>query len=526
MQANQRPATGPYPAALAVVCAACLSVAQAADWRQFGADAAHSGWNRSETTLGAGNVAQLISRYANPVVLPAKVDGAPVYASGVATAGGARNLLFLLGSDSFSDFSSTTSTFMAVDAANGAVVWSKSVSGSGHNSRQHASSSPAIDAAKQFVYAFGIDGYVHKYRIGDGTEVQAPGPAGWPAQVTLKPDVEKVASSLTIVESGGAEYLVAVTDGYIGDGGDYQGHLVSIDLGSGARKVFNFMCSATTTLLANGGCPNGRMSGAWGRGGATFDAGTGRLFVATGNGQFDANSPGGRHWGDSVLALAPDGSGGGGVPLGSYTPTNHQALADADADLGSTSPAMLPVPSASIVRHLGLQVGKDAQLRLIDLADLSGSGVLFRDGFDGTPVPARVGGEVQLLGVPQGGSGMREQPAVWVDPAGSTWVFVANWAGLSGLQLGLDANHRPQLAPRWSLGHAATSPAVANGVLYHAGVCASGNGECLVARNPATGDVLWNSPQIGGAHWQSPIVVDGAVYFADNDARLWKFALP
>ena len=111
-------------------------------------------------------------------------------------------------------------------------------------------------------------------------------------------------------------------------------------------------------------------------------------------------------------------------------------------------------------------------------------------------MPARVGGEVTAARCAARGQRHARATRRMGRSAGSTWVFVANWAGLSGLQLGLvrtiDRNWR-----RAGASAAATSPAVANGVLYHAGVCASGNGECLVARNPATGDVLWNSPQIG-----------------------------
>jgi len=519
--------TRPFPRSTLAAALALAGSAHAADWLQFGHDAAHDGDNPSETTIGAANVAQLVPAYASAVTLPAKVDGAPVYASGVATSGGTRDLLFLLGSDGISDFSATTSTLMAVDAADGSLVWSRAVSGSSYGSRQHASSSPAIDAAKQYVYSYATDGYVHKYRIGDGNEVLTPGPAGWPAQVTLKPDVEKVASSLTIVDAGGAHYLIAVTDGYNGDGGDYQGHLVSIELGSGVRTVFNFMCSGTAALLANGGCPNGRMSGAWGRGGATFDAGTGRLFAATGNGNFDANTAGGSNWGDSVLAFAADGGGrGGGFPIDSYTPTNYQQLDNQDADLGSVSPSILPAPAGSTVAHVGLQTGKDGKLRLLDLGDLSATGIIFADGFDGTGEPAQVGGELQLTNLPQGGGVRATQPAVWTATDGTTWVFVGNGSDLSGLSLGLDANHRPQLTARWNVGGSATSPVVANGVLYDAGTCGGGNGTCVVARDPSTGNALWSSPAIGGIHWQSPIVVDGAVYVTDGNAQLWKFERP
>jgi hypothetical protein len=506
-------------AAMAAVLAG--STASATDWPQFGYDAAHSGHNTAETTIGVGNVAQLVSKYAGGADLPAKVDGAPVYASHVSTPGGTRDLLFLFGASSMFDGGSSDGTVFAVDAATGTVVWSHVTTGSD----QHASSSPAIDAVRQYVYSFGLDGYVHKYRIGDGVETMASGPAGWPQRVTLKPEVEKVASGLTIVTAGGREYLHAVTDGYNGDGGDYQGHLVAIDLASGAAKVFNAMCSTTTMLLATGGCPGGRMSGIWGRGGATWDAATQQIYITTGNGQFNANS-GGTNWGDSVLALAADGSGAGnGRPLDSYTPSNYQSLDDADADLGSVSLAILPAPAGSAARHLGVQTGKDGKLRLIDLDDMSATGIVFADGFDATLPSVHVGGELQLMNIPQGGGARAVQPAVWTNPSDqSTWVFVGNGNGLSALRLEVDGNGRPQLVQRWSKSGSATSPVLANGVLYTAGSCAGGT--CVTARAPVSGDTLWTSPSIGGLHWQSPIVVDGAVYVVDSNARLWKFGLP
>lgn len=496
--------------ALPVLALALAGSAEAANWSQFGYDAAHSGYNPAETRLGATNIAQLVSLFPNGAALPATVDSAPIYQAGVATAGGTRDLLFALTS------TGASASLLALDAANGTVVWSQQTQG-----KQPTTASPAIDPGGQYVYSYGVDGYAHKYAIGSGSEVRS---GGWPQRVSLKTDVEKGAGGLTLASAGGANYLLLVTDGYLGDGGDYQGHLVSINLASGAQNVFNTMCSNLTVHLAANACA-GVQSGIWGRGGATWDAGTGRAFIATGNGTFDANA-GGYNWGDSVLALGIDGRGSGqGLPLDSYTPTNYAALDNSDTDLGSTSPVLLPVPAGSAVRHLGLQVGKDAQLRLLDLAALSGGDTIYGDGFDGGRRAVQVGGELQILAVPQGGSGMREQPAVWTNPTdASTWLFVANRQGLSGLTLGLDASHRPKLGARWTQSGLATSPILANGVLYHAGACAAGT--CVIARAPLTGAVLWTSPAIGGVHWQSPIVVDGALYITDNSARLWKFGLP
>jgi outer membrane protein assembly factor BamB len=491
----------------AVGLLAC-SYALAADWTQFGYDAAHTGNNTSEAQIGAGNVSQLTTLYSTG--LPASVDSAPIYVSDVATSNGTKNVLFAFGTSSLFDGGSSMGTIMAIDASDGSVIWSQSSTGSS----QHASSSPAVDSAHQYVYSFGVDGFVHKYAIGTGVEVMTGGPTGWPQQITLKPDVEKVASGLTIASTGGTEYLVAVTNGYDGDGGDYQGHIVSIDLSNGVHTVFNAMCSTVTMLLAQGGCPSGRESGIWGRGGAAYDAATNKIYVTTGNGQFRLDSTH-NNWGDSVVALGLDGSGSGaGMPRDSYTPTNFQDLDNSDTDLGSISMAITKAPAGSSFAHLGVQTGKDFQLRLINLDDMSGQGG-----------PGNVGGELQLMSVPQGGGGMREQPATWVNTGGdgANWIFVANGNGLSGLQLGLNGS-TPQIQPVWQKNNSTTSAIVANGILYSFSSCSGGS--CIVARDPLTGNALWTSENVSGPHWQSPILINGVIYAIDSNDTLWAFGLP
>jgi hypothetical protein len=484
-----------YLALTCVVAIASASVPRAAsatDWPQWGFDARHSSNNTAETTVNRDNVARLTLKYRLPVVAPLATDAPPVYASAIETPTGTKDLLFVNATDGGGDFSSTTGSLIAIDAADASIVWVQTTSGSS----AHAASSPAIDPGRAYVYAYGLDGYVHKYAIGDGAETITQGPVGWPALVTLKPDVEKVAGGLTIVESGGAAYLVAITDAYNGDGGDYQGHVVTIDLATGAQHVFNAICSDIPTHLTYGTCADVG-GGIWGRGGATFDAATNRLYVATGNGHFDANA-GGHNWGDSVLALAADGSSVDGLPLDSFTPTDYDGLDAGDEDLGLTSLAILPAPAGSTVTHLGLQIGKSGTGYLIDLDAMSGSGV-----------PGGVGGELQ--GISTGG-GTMSQPTVWIDPDdGSTWVYIAN----SAWQLTLDGAGTPLLEFRWSEFFGGGLPILANGILY------SG----INALDPRTGDPLWLSGG-GGSHWESPIVVDGAIYLADDKGYLSKWALP
>ncbi len=477
---------------IAVALSLGAGAATAADWMQFGYDAAHTGFNPAETTINASNVATLTTLYS--VQIAAGVDSAPVYLSNVDTPSGTKNLLFAL---------SKNGRLMAIDASNGAEIWHATTTGV-----QPTTASPAIDLARQYVYSYGVDGYAHKYQVGDGTEITT---GGWPELITSKIDVEKGASGLTIVNAGGTNWLYVVTDGYIGDGGDYQGHITTINLDTGDQVVFNTLCSNLAGHFGNGACST-TQSGIWGRGGATYDAATDKVFIATGNGHYNA-STGGHNWGDSTLALAHDGTGsGGGLPVDSYTPTNFQQLDDQDIDLGSISLVIMQPPAGSTVPHLGMQTGKDAKLRLINLDNMSGAGA-----------PAHVGGEVQLTNVPQGGGGMREQPATWVDGNGTAWLFVANGSGLSGLTLGLNGSNVPQLTSVWQNGSSTTSPIVANGLLYSFSSCSGGT--CIVARDPATGSALWSSAHVSSPHWQSPILVDGVVYAIDNASKLWAFGL-
>jgi hypothetical protein len=491
--------------AIALALALATPPCFAGDWLQFGYDSAHSSNNTSESILTAANVPKLVALYSEP--LPDMLDGAPVYLGHVTTAGG-KDLLFAL---------SMQGTAMAIDAQTGEIVWSKSTGGSTMNA------SPAVDPGRAFVYFPMSDGKIHKYAVGDGTETTT---GGWPEVSTLKPQMEKANGSLAIATVGGMSYLYAITSGFF-DGGDYQGHLTTINHSTGAQVVFNSLCSDQAihfTTQGGGNDCNSTQSAIWARGGPAFDASLQRLFVTTGNGPYNADT-GGNNWGDSVLALAPDGTPATpGVPYDSYTPGNFQYLADHDLDLGSMSVAILPVPAGSAIAHIGMQSGKDESLRLINLANLSGAGG-----------PRHTGGELQLITNQNKYDGAREQSAVWVDGAGNTWVFFASFrAGLVAYKLVLDAGtHMPSLSHVWSspwgLGIATTSPVIANGVLYHVGMTQGASANTLVARNPSTGDVLWSSEPLPGIHWQSPIVVNGVIYVSDVEggiSRIKAYGLP
>lgn len=454
------------------------------DWRMFGYDPARSGVNPSDTTLTPANIGSLTKLW--QARLPDVADSSPILLHALPFSSGPRDVLYLTTRDGH---------LVALDASDGALIWSQQPHGP-----KITNSSPVADASRQYVYAYGLDGALHRYNPITGKEATG---SGWPAPITTMTQTEKEGSALNLANG----HIFVTTGGYIGDAPPYQGHVVTIDAATGAEQVFNSLCSNLHRLLRDGDCDN-QQSGIWSRGGAVIDPENGDIYADTGNGTFDANQ-GGPNYGDSILRLSPDGS----TLLDSYTPPNYQQLDDADLDLGSSAPALLPRISQSATPLLLVQGGKDGQLRLINRQDMSGQGG-----------PGHIGGELQNIDL---GCGLYTQPAVWTDPAtGAIWVFVTSACGMRAYQAQTDASGVTRLAQAWRNGDQVTSPVIAGGMLFAAG------SNALRVYDPTTGHALWASDQarangsIGAIHWESPIVVDGAVYITDENAAITCYGLP
>ncbi len=488
----------------AAALALCASAAHSYDWLQYNFDPAKSGNNTRERTLHRNNVGQLVLKW--QVTLPGNPDGAAVVLDSVPIAGGPAPVVYV---------NTRAGHVLAYDARNGNLVWSRQNGPGGCLVNSNASrnepcnmvTTPAIDPNRQYIYTYGLGGFVHKYQVATGSEVTG---GGWPQLTTLKGQHEKHGGALAIATVNGTSFLYVVHGGYPGDAGDYQGHLTTINLTSGTQAVFNVACSNQTVHLPlNSPLCTRTQNAIWARPGVVFHPDLERVLFATGNGAYTGNA-GGFHWSESILALNFDGTGAAGKPIDAYTPINFQALDDTDADLGSTAPVILPHTPGSIVGYLGMQGGKDGKLRLVNLANLSG-----QNG------PGHLGGEIgAVINMPQGGV-LLQQPAVWINHAdNSTWTFVTtnNGAGIAALKVVVDGVGNPSLATQWQNGIAAGSPVVANNILY-------ATGSNVRAFDAATGAQLWSTPRAGGAHFHSPVVANGEVYVTDSGNRLSAFAL-
>lgn len=471
-------------AVVAGLLSATLIPARAVDWPVFGFDPARSSFNSAETTLTVGNVHRLRKRW--QVSLGSTADSTPILLQHVRVGAAYHSLLFQ---------TTLSGETLGIEATSGRIVWRFTTNGP-----NYTHSTPAADPSGKAIYVPGLDGKVHKLNASNGHELHTH---GFPVRITRMPNTEANESPLNLANG----YLYATTSGYDGDAPPYDGHVVSINLSDGSTAVFDSLCSDKHRLPGPKSCSEQR-SGIWARGGAVVDPDSsmnGRIYAATGNGDFDANK-GGHNYGDSVLSLSADLSN----LFGSYTPTDYEQLDNGDVDLGSTSPGMLPTQASSQTPWMLVQGGKDAVLKLVNRAALPG-----------------VGNELQLINLPDL---LYSTPAVWSNAAKQVWLFMGFSDSVEAYRLETSKMGVSKLVAVWQsrAGQTAgqgTSPVVANGIVF---VAFDG---AIVALDALSGKPLWSSAMrgagktIGPVHWESPIVANGWVYCSDENHQLTAYSL-
>lgn len=423
----------------------------------FGGNVQSTSANPGPTGITATNLGRLVRRQ---VELRGTVDASAIYLHGVGIHGARHDAIFV---------TTTYGKTLAIDADNGAVLWTYTPASYSElaGSRQFTNSTPVADPDRQFIYAVSPDGYIQKLAIGDGHAV-------WRTAITRLARREKMDSPLKFFRGR----VIAVTAGYIGDAPPYQGHVAILDGKSGKlQSVWNSLCSDRRGLLEPRTCPQSA-SAIWGRAGAVIDPGSGDIFIATGNADWNGKTD----WGDAVVELDADAT----RMLGNYTPANSDYLNEHDLDVGSTSPVLLG-------DGLIAQGGKDGKIMLLGLKSIAGT------------APHK-GGELQAIDTP-GGVMLLTQPAVWKH-AGQTWMFVADDRGTGAWQL-----RDGKLQRKWSNDTGGTSPFEADGLLY---VYAPEGG--LNVYEAASGKRI-ATLACGSGHWNSPIVVDGRIILPEGNAN-------
>jgi hypothetical protein len=130
----------------------------------------------------------------------------------------------------------------------------------------------------------------------------------------------------------------------------------------------------------------------------------GRMFIATGNGDFTGAVPyaAGMDFGDSVVDL--NLAGGAPTVTDDFTPSNQALLASTDGDQGAGGAMILPTQSAGAYPNLLVQTGKSGTVYLLDRDNLGG-------------YSPSVNQAVQALPLAVGQSGPNAKTGVWSSPA-------------------------------------------------------------------------------------------------------------
>ena len=381
-------------------------------------DIARTGQNLNETSLTTSNVnsTQFGKLFARPVA--GAISAQPLYLSGVTINGATHNVVFVATrSDVVYAFDADSNT-----GANASPLWSASMLSPAHGASAGTAiygslgitSTPVIDPVSNTLYVVSatLEGgqpiyRLHALDVTTGSETlggpvaitaSASGTAadGNAGTVTLTPRNHNQRAGLLLLN--GIVYLGfgAYTEG---EETYWHGWILGYDAGSLVQTgVFCMTC-------------NGNGGGIWmsGNGLAADQLDPvndpyGRMFAATGNGDFTATFPygGNMDFGDSVVDLDLTN----GVPnvTDDFTPNVQSMLAASDGDQGSGGVMILPAQTAGAYPNLLVQAGKSGTLYLLDRDNLGG-------------YSSTTNQVVQALAGALGNPGPAAKAGVWSSPA-------------------------------------------------------------------------------------------------------------
>jgi Bacterial lectin/Chitobiase/beta-hexosaminidase C-terminal domain len=360
-------------------------------------DIGRTGQNRNETILTPSNVnstsfGKIFSyaidgrAYAQPLYVPGLTMG-----SGTAQAGTRHNVVFIATEhDSVYAFDADNN-----GGANSAPLWKITLLDSAHGAISGATTvpngdvstsdivpeigitgTPVIDTNTNTMYVVGKTkengNYVqrlHALDITTGNEKsgspvtlagQVPGNGNGSVGGVLNFDPKWEHNRPGLLLLNGNVYIGFAAHG---DNGPWHGWILAYNAAS--LQQSGAFCSTS----------NGSGSGIWmsGAGLAADTINSGRLFVATGNGAFNANNPpynNSMSYGDDIVRLDVNN---GSMNVGDhFTPFNQADLNGRDADVASGGVLLLPDQTAGGHTRLMVQVGKEGRIYLIDRDNLGG----------------------------------------------------------------------------------------------------------------------------------------------------------
>jgi Chitobiase/beta-hexosaminidase C-terminal domain/Bacterial Ig domain len=393
---------------LVLASAASASLAFAQDVTTWHYDNSRSGVQPHETVLTPGNVtaAKFGKVFSFPVI--GDIYAQPLYLSQYLMGDGKLHNVLLV---------ATAQDYLYAFDADGknpssGYLWRRFLAGSGEtwltyvdvgkdfdiNPNIGIISTPAVDRSGGTIYALarskttsGTTKYfqrLHALSIATGAE-KANSPGTIQATVSGLGDGGTTITFDPLLHNQRAALLLAPTPGvgsgssvFIawashGDHGTYHGWVMAYDAANVSKQNGAWVDT-----------PNGREGGIWMAGGGPSSDNNGNVFIAAGNGTFDANK-GGKDYGSSAFRITV---GSSGLVLDDYfTPADFSSLNANDQDMGTGAVALLPTQSGSRP-HLAVTVDKTGTIYLMNrdhLGDFTTPGNACLQSFSGGPYKNR-----------------------------------------------------------------------------------------------------------------------------------------
>ena len=348
------------------------STPAAVDVATYHYDNMRTGQNTHETVLTTANVNPAKFGKLGAFIVDGKVDAQPLYVSNVSIPGhGIRNVLYVAtehGSvfafDADSISGNTTNPLWMISTQLPGELPSDDRGCGNFTPEIGIISTPVIDRGRGAIYVVAVSkdasgNYfyrIHALDLTTGKEL-----FGEPTTITATYPGNGAGSSGGNVVFDAGEYIdrpgLLEINGTI-----YTTWGSHCDLGAYTSWVMAYSADTLKQTAALNLVPNGSDGGIWMSGTAPAADAAGNIYIINGNGTFDTalSASGFPMQGDCGNCFAKVSSGPLTL-LDYFTPLNTVALSNADADLGSGGPLLLPdlVDATGMTRHLVVASGKN-----------------------------------------------------------------------------------------------------------------------------------------------------------------------
>jgi hypothetical protein len=492
-------------------------------------DNARTGQNTAETILTPANVNSTLFGKLFALSVDGQVYAQPLYMQGVTIPGnGTHNVVYVATEhDSVyafdGDVGGNPLWKVTLLTNGGTTVPNAQVGASDINPEIGVTGTPVIDPSTGTLYvvAKSLEGTnfvqrLHALDITTGAEkfggpvviqasVSGTGSGSTTGTLPFNPQWENQRPGLLLMNG-----FVYIGFAAHGDNGPWHGWILSYN--------------AATLQQAGAWCtsPNGKGSGLWSSGAGLSADTEGRIFVATGNGDYPVTSnvvpnpppapSTSVDFGDSIVQLSINN--GSITPTDYFTPYNTASLDTADTDLGSGG-VLIPPDQTGPNPHILVQVGKQGRIYVVNRDKMTSDGSHFCSGCTTDP---------EIIGTVNGNGGLWAIPAYWNGNVyfGGTADFLKAYSLSTGV---LSASPTSQAAT--STNYPGSTPVVSangttNGIVWAVDSSGYASQVPAVLRAYDATDVanlLYDSSLTGGRDtlgasikFVAPVVTNGKVY--------------